>query len=267
MNDQPTETAARPRLAFFDFSCCEGCQLQVINLEEDLIPLVGHVDIVEFREAISDRSDKYDIAIVEGSITRKSEIPRIKQIRERAKVLIALGACAHIGGVNSLKNRFSMDQVRREVYGDSDHGSDTIPTRPIGAVVQVDYAVPGCPIDKTELVRILTALLLGRKVALPEYPVCMECKLKENVCRFDLGEVCLGPVTRGGCDAICPTYGRPCDGCRGFVSDPQLKTHSEILRKHGLTAEELMRRYTLFTEYLVEGNGLLRLRDEVTPHE
>ncbi len=267
MNQQAEKEAARPRLAFFDFSCCEGCQLQVINLEEDLIPLVGHVDIVEFREAISDRSDEYDIAVVEGSITRKSEIPRIKLIRERAKVLIALGACAHIGGVNSLKNRFSMDQVQREVYGETDHGKDTIPTRPVSAVVPVDYAVPGCPIDKTELVRILAALLMGRRVTLPEYPVCMECKLKENVCRFDMGEVCLGPVTRAGCDAICPSYGRPCDGCRGFVTDPRLAAHSEVLRKNGLTAEELMRRYTLFTEYLVEGNGQPHLRDEVTSHE
>lgn len=266
MSDQ-TNTAVRPRIAIFDFTSCEGCQLQIINLEEELVPLVGLVEIVEFREAMSERSDEYDIAIVEGSITRKSEIPRIESIRERAKILIALGACAHLGGINALKNRFSMTRVRREVYGDSDQGADTIPTRPLSAVVHVDYAIPGCPIDKDEFLRVVSMILLGRRVVLTDNPVCTECKLRENVCRFDLGEVCLGPIIRGGCKAICPSYGHPCDGCRGFVNEPNLNAHTEVLRSHGVTAAELMQHFTLFTECQVEANGAGKLRRKVAADE
>jgi len=261
------ETAARPRIAFFDFSSCEGCQLQIVNLEEELLPLVGRVDIVQFREAMSEKSDDYDIAFVEGSITHKSEIPRIEAIRARAKVLVALGACAHLGGINALKNRFPMGRVRRVVYGESDHGVDTIPTRPISAVVAVDHVIPGCPIDKDEFLRVVTLLLLGRRVTLTDNPVCSECKLRENVCRFDLGEVCLGPVIRGGCKAICPTFGHACDGCRGFVDDPQVGAHAEVLRRHGLAPEDLLRHYTLFTENQVETNGGVHLRRKGTADE
>jgi len=257
--------APRPRIAFFEFTSCEGCQLQVLNLEEDLFPLVGRVEIVEFREAISSRSDAYDVAIVEGSVTRTSEIPRLQAIRERAGLLVALGACAHLAGVNALKNRFPMEDVRRAVYGESDLGADTIPARPLSAVVTVDATIPGCPVDRNELVRVLTRLLLGRSLEPADDPVCVECKLKENVCRFDLGEVCLGPVIRGGCDAICPTFGRPCDGCRGFVNDPRLGAHVEVLRRHGLTPEDLMRRYTLFTQAQLEPDGPPRRRKEGGP--
>ncbi len=256
------EPARKPRVAFFDFSSCEGCQLQVVNLEQDLLPLVGRVDIVEFREAMSERSEEYDIAVVEGSVTRQSEIPRLRRIRERAGILIALGACAHLGGINALKNRFPMERVRRTVYGDSGQGADTIPARPISAVVEVDAAIPGCPIDKEEFLRVVGSLLLGKRIRLPQSPVCVECKLRENVCRFTLGETCLGPVTRGGCNAICPAYGRPCDGCRGFVDDPMLNAHREVLQRAGLTPEELMRHYTLFTEYQVEAEGAVRLKRE-----
>jgi coenzyme F420-reducing hydrogenase gamma subunit len=267
MTQETKPEAARPRLAFFDFSCCEGCQLQVINLETDLIPIVGQVDIVQFREAMTEKSDQFDIAIVEGSITRKSEIPRLQAIRKQAGVVVALGACAHLGGINCLKNRFGSDYLRDQVYPGSDHAEDTISARPLSAVIRVNYAVPGCPIDRVEFLRLVTSLLLGRPFRLPDYTVCTECKLRENVCQFDLGETCLGPVIRGGCNAICPAFGRPCDGCRGFVDDPKLTAHAEVLKKHGLTAEELMRSYTLFTEYQIETDGPVRVREEVPVNE
>jgi coenzyme F420-reducing hydrogenase gamma subunit len=143
MSDQ-TSTAVRPRIAIFDFTSCEGCQLQIINLEEELVPLVGLVEIVQFREAMSERSDEYDIAIVEGSITHKSEIPRIEAIRKRAKILVARGAFAPRGGNNAHKNRFSATRAG-EVYGDSDQGGH----HPRSAALrcgQGDYEIPGCPI-------------------------------------------------------------------------------------------------------------------------
>jgi coenzyme F420-reducing hydrogenase gamma subunit len=121
--------------------------------------------------------------------------------------------------------------------------------------------VPGCPIDKGEFLRIVTALLLGRKVELPDHPVCVECKRRENVCRFDMGETCLGPVIRAGCDAICPSYGRPCDGCRGFVSHPEFRAHTEVLARHGLTPGEIMERLTMYTGWFVDDKDGIRLRD------
>ena len=150
----------KPRVAFFDFACCEGCQLQIVNLEEKILDLIGLVDVVSWREAVTGHSDEYDIAIVEGSITREAEIERLKRIRENAKVLVALGACAHIGGVNCLKNFFEMDEVLEYVYGKDAKHFDTIPTRPLSAVVPVDYAVPGCPIDRFEFLDMVKRLQL-----------------------------------------------------------------------------------------------------------
>lgn len=243
---------SKPRVAFFDFACCEGCQLQVINLEEELIDLLGHVDVVEFREAISDRSDEYDIAFVEGSITRPQDEDRVRHIRERAKVLIALGACATTGGVNALKNNFDLEEVKRCVYGDAasmPHLS-TAKTKAVHEVVPVDYKIHGCPVDRKELTYVVKCLLLGKKPEIPTYPVCVECKMKENVCRFELGEFCMGPITRAGCGARCPSAGFWCFGCRGYVDDPNTQAAFDILEKYGLTVEDLLGRMKMFCSNL-----------------
>lgn len=239
----------KPRIAIFDFGCCEGCQLQIINLEEELLDLVGLVDVVSWREAMTGHSDEYDIAIVEGSITRETEIERLKDIRQNARVLVALGACAHIGGVNCLKNHFDMDEVLNYVYGKEARHFDTIPARPLSAVVAVDCAVPGCPIDRDEFLEVTKALLLGKKPAIPDYPVCVECRMKENVCVFDKGMTCLGPVTRAGCGAICLTYGNKCEGCRGLVGDPNLNSHKQVLQEHGLTVQQMLNSFRMYGSY------------------
>lgn len=236
----------KPRVAIFDFGCCEGCQLQIVNLEEDILGLLGLVDVVTWREAMSEQSDEFDIAIIEGSITREEEVPRLQWIRDHAKVLVALGACAHIGGVNCIKNRFDLEDVRRYVYGAHAESFDTAPTRPLDAVVKVDAAVPGCPINRQEFVEIVKALLLGKKPALPTYSVCVECKRKNNVCLFDKGMVCLGPVTRAGCGAICPSFGNSCEGCRGLVPEPNLNSHGQVLAQYGLSVDEILRFVNLY---------------------
>lgn len=240
----------KPRIAIFDFGCCEGCQLQIINLEEALLDLVGLVDVVGWREAMTGSSDDYDIAIVEGSITREEEIERLKGIRNNAKVLVALGTCAHIGGINCLKNFFGMDEVLQYVYGQEAKHFDTIPARPLDAVVAVDYAVPGCPIDRKEFLEVTKALLLGTRPPIPNYPVCVECRTQEVVCVFDKGMTCLGPVTRAGCGAICPAYGNKCEGCRGLVDDPNLDSHREVLEEHGLTVEQMLNSFRIFDGYM-----------------
>ena len=236
----------KPRVAFFSFSSCEGCQLVVLTIEEQLLELANLIDIVSFREAMSEKSEDYDIAFVEGSITRTSEIERIKKIRDTAKVVIALGACATIGGINSLKNQFEMDKVKGIVYGKMADNYETIPTRPIEAVIKVDYWIQGCPIDKDEFIEVTKAILLGKKPRIPDYPVCVECQMRENVCLFEKGIVCMGPVTKAGCKAICPTYNDGCVGCRGLIDDPNLSSHKNLLSEHGLTIDEAISQYMLF---------------------
>ncbi|PIR17750.1 MAG: NADH:ubiquinone oxidoreductase [Deltaproteobacteria bacterium CG11_big_fil_rev_8_21_14_0_20_49_13] len=237
---------SKPRVAFFDFASCEGDQLQVVNLEESLLDLLGHVDVVEFREAMKERSDSYDIAFIEGSITRKADEERLKKIRANAKILIALGACATIGGINSLKNYRDQKTVRQEVYGDKWELFDTYPARPIDAVVKVDYKIHGCPINRTEFLNIVKSLLMGQKPCIPNYPICVECKQNGNVCVFEKGMSCVGPVTRAGCGACCVNEGAVCWGCRGLVDNPNTDVHKEVLAKYDLTTDEVLNKFKLY---------------------
>ncbi|MCK5247020.1 NADH:ubiquinone oxidoreductase [Candidatus Bipolaricaulota bacterium] len=240
----------KPQVAFFDFTCCEGCQLDTLNIEgQDLVDLLDAVDIVEFREVATGKAEHYDIAFVEGSITRESEIDRLKDIRNRADVVIALGACAHIGGVNCLKNHLPMEEALTIVYGDDAKYYDTLPARPIHEVIPVDFSVPGCPINTVELLRIVKELLLGKTPEIPNHPVCVECKMAGNICVFERGKTCLGPVIRAGCNAICVTAGRYCWGCRGLVDDPNLDAQKEVLAKYGLTVESVVEKFKIYNTY------------------
>ena len=241
-------SSTRPKVAFFDFTCCEGCQLQVADLEEQIIGLAGIIDIVEFREVLTGTAPAYDIALIEGSITRPEDEARVKEIRGRSKILVSFGACACTGGVNKLKNLRDLTTVRREVYGDKWNlpHLDTYATKAVHEVVKVDAFIPGCPIDRNEFLSIVKALAMGLEPKLPDYPVCVECKKKDNVCLFDIGMVCMGPVVRAGCDAICPTSKSPCEGCRGLIPDPNANSMKEVLAKNGLTPGDLFRMFTMY---------------------
>ena len=244
----------RPRVAFFDFSSCEGCQLTVVDSLQTHLDLLDAVEIVQFREAMTEKGEDYQIAFVEGSCTREEDEARLFRIREQADLVIALGACAHTGCVNTLKSlQPSLDEVREYVYGDKAHWYDTYPARPISAVIDIDAFIPGCPIDREEFIMVVTNLLLGKKPGIPDYPVCVECKLKENVCLLLEDQPCLGPVTRAGCDAICPTYGNSCDGCRGYIPEPNENAMKDVLEEAGLTVEQIMARMTMFNAYYLEG--------------
>jgi len=236
----------KPRVAFFDFTGCEGCQLEVLNFNLEIVDLIGAVDIVEFREASSDHSDDYDIAFIEGSQTTQKDVERIQKIREKAKILVALGACSCTGGVNALKNRFSMEENLRVVYGDSAKLYSTIPTKPTSAYVKVDVHIHGCPPNRNEVISLVKCLLTGKKFEQCHNPVCVECKLAENICAFERGEFCLGPITRGGCNAICVTAGRKCWGCRALVDEPNVNSEKDILKKYGLTMDDMMLQFKLF---------------------
>ena len=238
----------KARVAFFDFACCEGCQLQVANMGEALLGLLDLIKIVEFREVMSEHSDDYDVAIVEGSITTDHAVERIKKIRETAKVLIAYGSCATTGGVNGMKNNFKLNDIEKYVYEDSAKHFKTIPTRAVHQVVKVDYFVHGCPVYIPEFVKVLKAALLGIPYRVPDNSVCSECKLNENVCMFEKGLTCMGPITRAGCNSWCINNGNICYGCRGMVSNPAKNAQKDILKKYDISLEWIENKMNMYNK-------------------
>lgn len=251
----------RPRVAFFELTSCEGCQLQLLNNEATLLDFLALVEIVAFREAMTESSDTYDIAFVEGSVSRDDEIERLRAIRSRAKLLVAFGSCACFGGVNQLKNRFGdLDWVNRTVYGDQPQATREV--SPLRAFVPVDLEIYGCPVSKEEVERIVTDLVLGKTVAHPEYPVCMECKANENICLYDMGEPCLGPVTRAGCNAWCPNSRAGCWGCRGPAAAANVEQLVAIMRQHGFSAATVLDRLECFGGFSEQAEALRRKIEE-----
>jgi coenzyme F420-reducing hydrogenase gamma subunit len=207
----------KPKLGVFKFASCDGCQLNILNLEDELLLLGEALDIAYFPEA-SSRMDPgpYDIALVEGSITTEEDRERIKVVREQAKVLMTIGACATAGGIQALRNWADIESYKHLVYPRPDFIRTLATSTPIAHHVKVDYELRGCPIDKDQLRRVVTDLLAGVRPRIPTDSVCLECKRRGNVCVVVAkGMPCLGPVTSGGCGAICPSMGRDCYGCFG----------------------------------------------------
>ncbi len=234
----------KPRVAVFDFTGCEGCELQLANKEETVAAFLTAMEIVNFREISSVRGEDYEIALVEGAITRADEVERLKKIRAQARLVVALGSCASFGGVNKLKNQYDASVLNREVYGDK--FKDTMPARPAKDVVNVDLAIPGCPVSKEEVERILTRFVWGLPYHFPRYPVCVECKQRETVCMFEKGLMCLGPITRAGCGAPCPAAGLGCWGCRGPADEPNYDSFLMIARQRGFSDSKIAERMNFF---------------------
>jgi len=235
---------SKPRIAVFDFTSCEGCELQLANKEDTLADFLSAIHIVSFREVSSADGSDYDIALIEGAVTRGDEVERLRVIRGRAKILVALGSCACYGGVNKLKNAFDLDEANREVYGDDP--KETLPVRPIKDVVPVDLEIPGCPVSKAEVEHIVQHVILDVPYQFPAYPVCLECKQRYTVCRFEHGQVCLGSITRGGCDAPCPAGGLGCWGCRGPAADPNFEEFFALAKAKGFSDREVSERMSFF---------------------
>jgi coenzyme F420-reducing hydrogenase gamma subunit len=234
----------RIRVGVFDFTGCEGCQLQLANKEGSLLDFLSLLEVVNFREVSSDQGQDYDIALVDGNISRADEVERIKDIRAKAKVLVAMGACACFGGVNCQKNRFGLRDVVREVYGK--HAVETDKVRRIADVVKVDLEIPGCPVSKDEVERIVVNIVTGADIKIPKYPVCVECKQKINTCVVDLGQICLGSVTRAGCDAVCPSGKAGCLGCRGPAEDANYESLKQILMEKGHSRSAIVERLRFY---------------------
>ncbi|MCP9456750.1 MAG: hypothetical protein NNA18_11670 [Nitrospira sp.] len=244
----------KPKLGVFKFASCDGCQLSILNLEDELLLLGAVLDIAYFPEASSRmESGPYDIALVEGSITTEEDEHRIKAVREQARILITIGACATAGGIQALRNWADIDSYKRVVYPRPDFIQTLATSTPIADHVTVDYELKGCPIDKDQLLRVVTDLVAGVRPRIPADSVCLECKRRGNVCVVVAkGLPCLGPVTSGGCGAICPTMGRDCYGCfgpaegmaRGSGCPPNTASLAQQFHNRlGLTPIEVVRRF------------------------
>ena len=225
----------KPTVAFFDFASCEGCQIELLNYGDEIfLELLKHIEIVEFREAMSEKtSQPIDIACIEGSFTRPADLLRLRNIRSRANIVLSYGQCASTAGITALKNhqkdyqQFVYAADAKKPHLNSDYA------RAISSVIKVDYQVLGCPVNKYEFLDIISHLLHHKEPVIPNYPVCVECKRNETVCRFLAGDHCMGMVSRAGCGAPCPADGIPCEGCRGFVDHPNQDALVKVLMKKG----------------------------------
>lgn len=237
------------KIAYFDFASCEGCQIEMTNFgDAAFLELLNHVEVVEFREAMSEKTtQRINISFIEGSFTRESDRKRLEDIRNRSDIVIAYGACAATGGINALKNHQS--DYKQDVYGkdaDMPHLESTF-ALPVSAAIKVDYSLNGCPMDKNEFIRVVSHLVHGKQPVIPNYPVCVECKMRETVCRYELGDHCLGMVARAGCGAPCPADGIPCEACRGFVDNPNEESLvTTLMEKGGLSRERAEARSRMF---------------------
>ncbi len=222
----------KPTVAIYKFSSCDGCQLSILNMEDDLLDLANVIDIAYFLEATrAEKPAPYDNANIEGSITTPHELERIKEIRNHAKILIALGTCATAGGIQALRNFANADDFANVVYAHPDYLHFLKTATPIAEHVTVDLELWGCPVNKAQVIEVIVALLNNRKPNLPPYAVCMECKRRGTICVLvDQGIPCLGPATQAGCGALCPAIKRGCYGCFGPYREGNPKSLSMTLQ-------------------------------------
>ena len=228
--------SGRPKLAVWKFASCDGCQLSLLDCEDELLAVAGEVEIANFLEASSAVVDgPYDLSLVEGSITTPHDAERIREVREVSRHVVTIGACATSGGVQALKNFADVEDFVSIVYASPDYISTLEASTPISAHVPVDFELHGCPISKRQLLEVITAFLHGRRPGIPSTSVCMECKRRGNVCVMVAhGTPCLGPVTHAGCGAICPAYNRGCYGCFGPMETPNTVSLTKQLKVLGM---------------------------------
>lgn len=235
---------SKPRVAVHKFSSCDGCQLQFLTLEEELLTLADRVDIVYFLEATSMIDEgPYDVSFVEGSVSTPHDVERIKRIREQSRFLVAIGACATSGGLQALRNWGKLDAFVNAVYASPEHIESLEHSMPLTDHVRVDAELYGCPPDQGQLKSVVTDLLNGVQPRVPSESVCMKCKRDGNVCVLVAkGEPCMGPVTRTGCGALCPYQERDCYGCFGPQGGPNFTAMGQCFLGLGLAPEDVTRR-------------------------
>jgi sulfhydrogenase subunit delta len=238
----------RPKLAVWKLASCDGCQLVVLDCQDELLALAAEVDVAHFTEATSaDMAGPYDVSLVEGSVSTPEGAERIRRIREQSRILVTIGACATAGGIQALRNFGDVAEFAAAVYARPDYIATLATSTPVSSHVRVDYELRGCPIDKRQLIEVISAFLAGRRPVTPPHSVCIECKRKGNVCVMVAhGTPCLGPVTHTGCYALCPSYDRGCYGCYGPKETPNTASLSSWFARLGVDERNLQRVYRTF---------------------
>lgn len=243
--------ATKPKLAVFKFASCDGCQLSLLDAEDELLAIADQVEIAYFLEARSRTLEgPYDVGLVEGSITTPHDAQRIREIRRQCRSLITIGACATAGGIQALRNWAEVDQFITQVYAHPQYIQTLKTSTPIAEHVAVDFELRGCPINKQQLVELVTALVVGRAPRVPSYSVCIECKKRGTVCvAVTQGIPCLGPVTQAGCGAICPAFQRECFGCYGPKRAPNVGSLTAHYAQQGVPSQQLVQLTRNFNGY------------------
>jgi sulfhydrogenase subunit delta len=254
---------SRPTLAVWKFASCDGCQLTVLDCEDELLPLAGEVEIAYFPEASRAMVEgPYDVSLVEGSITTAHDAERIQEVRRASRALITIGACATAGGIQALRNFADVEDFVSMVYARPEYISTLATSTPIAAHVDVDFELRGCPIDKRQLLEVITAHLHRRAPRVRAHSVCIDCKRRGTVCVMVAhGTPCLGPVTHTGCGALCPAYDRGCYGCFGPMETPNTPALSERMAELGAAERDLVRVYRTFNA------GATAFREASEAHE
>ncbi|NCL77916.1 oxidoreductase [Rhodococcus sp. YH1] len=238
----------RPKLAVWKFASCDGCQLSVLDCEDELLALSGAVQIAHFLELSSAVDDgPYDLSLVEGSITTAADVARIHRVREQSRTLVTIGACATAGGIQALRNFADVAEFTSMVYAHPEYIETLATSTAIAAHVPVDFELRGCPIDRRQLLEVITAFLAGRRPNIPNTSVCTECKRRGLTCVMVAdGTPCLGPVTHSGCGALCPAQSRGCYGCFGPTTDPNVASLAGWLRTCGMSDDDIDRAFATF---------------------
>jgi coenzyme F420-reducing hydrogenase gamma subunit len=237
----------RPKLAVWKFASCDGCQLSLLDCEDELLALADAIEIANFPEASRVVVEgPYDLSLVEGSITTPHDAERILKVRAQSKHLVTIGACATAGGIQALRNFADVNDFVAAVYASPQYISTLATSTPISAHVPVDYELHGCPINKAQLIEVISAFLADRKPAIAAHSVCIECKQRGNVCVMVQGTPCLGPVTHAGCGAICPAYRRGCYGCYGPMETPNTAALAREWHTLGARAGDIRRAFRTF---------------------
>ncbi len=250
-------TKSSPKVGIYGFTGCAGDQLMILNCEDQLVDLFGATEIRSFLMAKSDNHEgELDVAIIEGSISTDHQLKKLKEIRERAKFVVAIGTCACWGGPQAMKlGEGGWEERYRKVYGNAKITvSKAMEAQPIDAFVKVDLYIPGCPIDKGQFLHAVSKLVAARHPYLYPFPVCNECRWKENVCILYEGRFCAGPLTRAGCGAVCPSLGLPCVGCWGPTDDLNVASEYKLLKEKGYDPDEIVRKIRKFG-----GAGVVKL--------
>ena len=261
---------SKPTLAVWKFASCDGCQLTLLNCEDDLLTVADSVEIAYFLEASrATVAGPYDLSLVEGSITTAHDAERIREIRAQSTTLVTIGACATSGGIQALRNFADVADFLAIVYAQPQFISTLDTVTPIAAHVEVDYELRGCPITQAQLLEVLGAFLHGRRPRIATHSVCVECKLRGNACVMVAhGTPCLGPVTHAGCGALCPTYDRGCYGCFGPMEAPNadaLIPQLEALGLDGRDVQRFFRTFNAWADSFREASGTATYDDTGTP--